>query len=64
MENGKLSQEAEKWGKMVKKEPVSQLFDARHALKGRITQLDREIDQFVYLLYGLTVDEIKLMEGA
>lgn len=31
-------------------------------LKNQIDQTDREIDQMVYTLYGLTDDEIKIIE--
>jgi len=37
--------------------------DRRHDLARRIEQLDREIDQLVYELYGLTGDEIAIVEG-
>ena len=33
-------------------------------LKAEITKTDKEIDQMVYELYGLTEDEIKIVEGA
>ncbi len=42
---------------------VGELDDRRHALKRRIEEVDREIDQLVYDLYGLTDDEIKIVEG-
>lgn len=32
-------------------------------LKAKIDQTDREIDQMVYELYGLTEEEIKIVEG-
>lgn len=32
-------------------------------LKSEIDQTDREIDQMVYTLYGLTEEEIKIVEG-
>ncbi len=35
---------------------------AAQALQTQIAQTDREIDQLVYELYGLTADEIKLIE--
>ncbi len=34
------------------------------ALKRRIDEVDAEIDQIVYQLYGLTEEEIKVVEGA
>lgn len=34
------------------------------ALKAEIDRLDAEIDQMVYTLYGLTPDEIAIVEGA
>lgn len=34
------------------------------ALKSTIDTTDREIDQMVYALYGLTPDEIAIVEGA
>ncbi|EJF93689.1 Eco57I restriction-modification methylase domain-containing protein [Bartonella tamiae] len=44
-----------------------QHFDAEKAkalaLKAEIDRLDREIDQLVYTLYGLTPDEIAIVEG-
>lgn len=45
-----------------------QHFEAEKAkaltLKAEIDRLDREIDQMVYTLYGLTPDEIAIVEGA
>jgi hypothetical protein len=38
--------------------------DARFALQKRIQALDKEIDARVYRLYGLTEEEIKIVEGA
>lgn len=37
--------------------------DRRHALAHRIAQVDREIDTLVYGLYGLTPEEIRIVEG-
>jgi restriction endonuclease TaqI-like protein len=37
--------------------------DRRHALQKRIEKLDAEIDAGVYALYGLTEDEIKIVEA-
>ena len=37
--------------------------DARHGLGRRIEQLDAQIDALVYDLYGLTEEEIALVEG-
>jgi hypothetical protein len=37
--------------------------DARFALQKRIQALDEEIDADVYRLYGMTEDEIKVVEG-
>ena len=37
--------------------------DVRFALKKRIQALDTEIDRLVYELYGLTEEEIKIVEG-
>ncbi len=39
------------------------LDDRRHALQKRIEKLDAEIDAKVYALYGLTEDEIKIVEA-
>lgn len=39
------------------------LEDRRHPLKRRIEQVDAEIDRMVYQLYGLTEEEIALVEG-
>ena len=33
------------------------------ALQNAVTATDQQIDQLVYELYGLTEDEIKLVEG-
>jgi len=38
--------------------------DRRHALKRRIDEVDADIDRMVYQLYGLTQEEIKVVEGA
>jgi hypothetical protein len=37
--------------------------DARFDLQKRIQGLDEEIDRRVYQLYGLTEEEIKVVEG-
>ena len=37
--------------------------NARLDLAGRIARVDREIDGLVYELYGLTEEEIKIVEG-
>ena len=42
---------------------VGELDDRRHALKRRIEQVDKEIDELVYELYGLTEEEIRIVEG-
>jgi hypothetical protein len=39
------------------------LDDRRHALKRRIEQVDAAIDRMVYELYGLTEEEIAVVEG-
>ncbi|OGO46495.1 MAG: hypothetical protein A2W37_14350 [Chloroflexi bacterium RBG_16_63_12] len=39
------------------------LDDRRHALQKRIEKLDAEIDARVYALYGLTEEEIRVVEG-
>jgi hypothetical protein len=40
------------------------LDDRRHALKRRIDEVDTTIDRIVYQLYGLTEEEIRIVEGA
>jgi len=52
-----LSEEAE-WEPYFVQESAKAL-----ALKDSITTTDKEIDQMVYTLYGLTDDEIKIVEG-
>ncbi|MBM4424257.1 MAG: hypothetical protein FJ030_12860 [Chloroflexi bacterium] len=42
---------------------AGELDDRRHALARRIGAVDREIDTLVYELYGLTEDEIKIVES-
>ena len=37
---------------------------ARQTLQNAVTATDQQIDALVYDLYGLTADEIKLVEGA
>jgi hypothetical protein len=37
--------------------------DRRHDLQRRIEEIDRAIDALVYDLYGLTEEEIRLVEG-
>jgi hypothetical protein len=39
------------------------LDDRRHRLAKRIEELDRAIDAAVYRLYGLTEEEIRVVEG-
>ena len=36
----------------------------KNALERQITATDTQIDRLVYELYGLTEDEIKIVEGA
>ena len=38
-------------------------FDRARALDNRITEVDAEIDRRVYELYGLTEEEIRIVEG-
>ena len=52
-----LSEEAE-WMAYFKEQKEKAL-----ALQSDITRLDREIDQLVYELYGLTEEEIRIVEG-
>jgi len=52
-----LSEEAE-WMAYFKEQKEKAL-----ALQSHITRLDREIDQLVYELYGLTAEEIRIVEG-
>ena len=44
-------------------EAARALDDRRHALHKRIEKLDDEIDARVYALYGLTEEEIRVVEG-
>jgi len=51
-----------------KQKPVERLVDRILAAKARdaaadVSTLEREIDQLVYALYGLTPEEIKIVEG-
>ena len=43
-------------------EAAHALDDRRHALQKRIEKLDDEIDAKVYALYGLTEEEIRIVE--
>ncbi len=36
---------------------------ARHVFQAQIAPTDHQIDRLVYELYGLTEDEIKIVEG-
>lgn len=45
-------------------EAEAQLLDRRHDLAREIERTDREIDRLVYQLYGLTEEEIAIVEGA
>ena len=46
-------------------EIVNQILDAKHTNPDAdVSELENEIDQIVYLLYGLTPEEIKIVEGA
>ncbi|QTA79681.1 SAM-dependent methyltransferase [Desulfonema limicola] len=45
-------------------ESIKQYHEKITALKSQIDQTDREIDKMVYELYGLTEDEIRIVEGA
>ena len=44
-------------------EAEREMEDRRHALQRRIEEVDAAIDRLVYNLYGLTEDEIKLVES-
>ena len=41
----------------------AQMEDCRHPLADQITRMDKEIDALVYDLYGLTPEEIAVVEG-
>jgi predicted type IV restriction endonuclease len=45
------------------KKASEDLDDRRHALARRIEEVDRAIDQTVYQVYGLTEEEVRLVEG-
>ena len=52
-----------------KQKPVERLVDRILAAKQRdaeadVSALERESDELVYALYGLTPEEIKIVEGA
>ncbi len=47
-----------RWGKRAAKSEA-----ARQTLQNAVTATDQQIDALVYDLYGLTKDEIKLVEG-
>lgn len=38
--------------------------DAVDNIKGEINEIDKEIDELVYNLYGITEDEKRIIEGA
>ena len=38
--------------------------DKWHKLKNEIAKIDKKIDQLVYKLYGLTQEEIKILESS
>ena len=46
-----------------KKLDTAKLPDDRTGIERQIAATDREIDKLVYELYGLTEDEIKIVEG-
>ena len=52
-----LEEEAEWMDYFTKKQTEA------HALLSEIDRLDREIDEMVYELYGLTEEEVKVVEG-
>ena len=47
-----------------KKLPAAQTDQEKTALQRQIADTDQRIDRLVYDLYGLTEDEIKIVEGA
>ena len=64
-----------RWGKPIpavpieQQKPVERLVERILSAKQRdawadVSTLERELDQLVYALYGLTPEEIKLVEGA
>jgi hypothetical protein len=42
---------------------TAQTLQEQERLAREIASTDREIDQLVYVLYGLTEEEIKIVEG-
>ena len=51
------------WQKTAEFNKTSQKTDKWHLLKTEIEKLNREIDEAIYKLYGLTEEEIKIIEG-
>jgi len=48
---------------MSKLTPLANTDHEKTALQRQINDTDRQIDQFVYELYGLTDEEIRIVEG-
>jgi hypothetical protein len=46
-----------------KKQPPSSPFDKRELKNTDTSALERQIDEMVYALYGLTLEEIAIVEG-
>jgi hypothetical protein len=42
---------------------AAQIPQTRTVLQRQLEATDRQIDQLVYLLYGLTAEEIRIVEG-
>ena len=49
---------------LYKQLPAATTEHERKLLQRQITATDHEIDQLVYALYGLTAEEIAIVEGA
>jgi hypothetical protein len=52
-----------RWGNTAKT-PPEVLAHSHHSLERQIAATDKQIDRLVYDLYGLTADEIKIVEEA
>jgi len=60
----RLGQLSEKMSALMPQLRVAKTEEQRKTLQNAVTATDRQIDQLVYELYGLTAEEIQLVEGS
>jgi hypothetical protein len=62
-QNQKIAQQIEKLVNKILEHTQSPDYETDQEMQAQVKELERQIDQLVYQLYGLTEDEIKIIEG-